>query len=76
MVTCMKIDKLRSHNSSQVEDKTLQGNIDNLFLKLMRVVTENNLHHLLVVSDYCKRRNFRAVHIFVHFAHGSRCAKI
>ena len=25
---------------------------------------------------YCKRRNFRAVHIFAHFAQGIRCAEI
>ena len=25
---------------------------------------------------YCKRSNFRAVHIFAHFAHGLICAKI
>ena len=29
-----------------------------------------------VEIKYCKRRNFRAVHIFAYFAQGSRCAKI
>ena len=28
------------------------------------------------VFMYCKRRNFRAVHIFAHFAQCIRCAKI
>ena len=29
-----------------------------------------------VHTVYCKRRNFRAVHIFAHFAQGYRCSKI
>ena len=30
----------------------------------------------IMKTGYCKCRNFRAVHIFVHFAHDVRCAKI
>ena len=33
-------------------------------------------YSLLLAYIYCKRINFRAVHIFVHFAHGLKCAKI
>ena len=28
------------------------------------------------IMRYCDRRNFRAVHIFAHFAQAQRCAKI
>ena len=28
------------------------------------------------IHIYCERRNFRAVHIFAHFAQGIRCAKL
>ena len=35
-----------------------------------------NLKNVTMWPIYCKRRNFRAVHIFAHLAQGFRCAKI
>ena len=39
-------------NSQQQDDKTMLGNIGDLFLKCLRQVTKGHLYHLLGVSDY------------------------
>ena len=39
-------------------------------------ISPSILQQIVGLNDYCKRRNFRAVHIFAQFAQGLTCAKI
>ena len=43
---------LLGQNSPQWDDKNMLGNIGDLFVKCMRLVTKGHLYHLLGVSDY------------------------
>ena len=47
-------------NSPQQDDKTMLGNIADLFVKCMRQVTKGHLYHLLGVSDYYVMYRHRA----------------
>ena len=54
------LGKGRRQNSPQKDDKTVLGNVDDLFVKCMRQVTKGHLYHLLGVSDYYVMYRHRA----------------
>ena len=51
-IDCVIYPKGTRQNSPQQDDKTMLGNIGDLFVKFTGQVTKGHFYHLLGVSDY------------------------